>query len=81
MPGERICSFFAVCVYGQVCIILCLGSYLLTFLRYYAVDFAVNKTAVTILQLKLLLREDTQWGQARLAVQGIALFLLGILCK
>lgn len=34
-------------------------------------DFQVSKNAVSILQTCLLLREEAQWGSARLAVEGI----------
>ena len=38
--------------------------------RYYAVDFPVERYAVSILRSELLLRENTQWGSARLAMEG-----------
>ena len=33
-------------------------------------DFQVQKVAVSILKSDFLLRENTQWGTARLAVEG-----------
>ena len=42
--------------------------------RYYAVEFKIAEHAVSIRQKTMILRDKRQWGETRLAVEGIYIY-------